>query len=160
MDDHSGQNLSPPALEAAGPPLRWREIYPWLAPWFCGACLTAVALYGLVSAGSGSGAGMTAAGLTTFGVAVIALFLGLKNYWDGATVGLCTPMLVDSEFSLVAVVILMAALAVAGLLLAADAVDGVWRYIGYALFVASALVIAVNLKHYFDARDAKGGRGI
>ena len=160
MDDHLARNFSPPVTEASAPAPGFRELYRWFAPWFCGACLVAVALYGLLSARSGSGAGMTAAGLATSAVAVAALFFGLKNYWDGASVGLCAPMLVEGQIALVIVVILMTGLAVAGLLLAADAVDGVWRYIGYALFVASLLVIAANLKHYFDARDAAADGGL
>jgi phosphotransferase system glucose/maltose/N-acetylglucosamine-specific IIC component len=53
----------------------------------------------------------------------------------------------------VVLILLLAALAVAGLFLAARAAATLPEAAGYALFLVSLALIFANLKHYFDRRE-------
>ena len=153
MKGDSGEATDIRASEAIAPPVGFRELGRWFAPWLCGGLLAAISVFGLISASAAADAGGEAAGFITFGLATIALARGIKNYCGG--VGFFAPFFVEDATSLAILALCLAGLAVAGLVLAARAGDAVWQCVGYALFVASLAVLAGSLKHYFDRRDAE-----
>lgn len=158
MKDDRGRGE--PAAEARGQGVGLRELYHWFAPWLGGVLLVIVALLGLFTASAARDSGDFTAGLVTFILAIIALARGIRNYFDGVGGGFWSPVLVVDPTALLLLVILLAGLAVLGLVLAARARDTVWQASGYALFGTSIAVIAWNLKHYFDWHDEKERRDL
>ncbi|HUK09961.1 MAG TPA: hypothetical protein VLX09_18970 [Stellaceae bacterium] len=62
-------------------------------------------------------------------------------------------MWIDSENGLWIFIPIMAALALVGVVLAANYPDGVYHYTGFALSIVSVIWIFAGLKHYYDIKD-------
>ncbi len=152
-DDAGPEPASPPAREARTQAVGLRQLYRWFAPWIGGALLVVAALLGLFTASAAQGSGDFIAGFVTFALAMLALARGIRNYFDGVSAGFWSPVLVTDPNALLLLIVLLAGLAILGLVLAARTEDAICQYIGYALFVASIAMIAWNLKHYFDRQE-------
>jgi len=127
----------------------------WLMPWAGGVFLVVAALLGLFTASGAADAAADAAGWITVALALLALALGLKLYWDGGSKRLPELVLVEDTDALLLLIALLAALAIGGLLLAARWSDGALHDSGFALFGSSLAILFWNLKHYFDRREIR-----
>jgi hypothetical protein len=130
----------------------WDELMRWVAPWLLGAALVAVALAGLFTASRARSDATYTLGFVTAGLALVALAWQVKCACDGRAYGL-PPLLVDDAATLVVLVALLAAEAVAGLMLAARSREVVLQITGYALFGFGLVFIFWNMKHFFDAQE-------
>jgi|SRR5579872_5439011 len=126
-----------------------RDIWQWIAPWLLGVLIGCAALLGFFTACGARGADTYVIGFITAGLALLALIWLVKHACDHPAPGLPLDILVDRPESLLLLVALLSALAVGGLFLAAET-RGAAESAGYALFVVCLIVIAWNLKHYYD----------
>lgn len=129
------------------------ELWRWAAPWALGALLVLAALLGFFAASRARDDGDYAMGFVTAGLALLVLAWRIKRASDGAAPLAPLPVLVDDAAALVILIALLAALAIAGLLLAARSGESELEATGYGLFGFSLVFIFWNLKHYFDGRD-------
>jgi len=134
------------------------DIGRWIAPWLTGVLLAGATLLGFFTASGAEGPDTYAAGLVTAGLALVALGWLVKGAFDDRTVRWPLKILVERPESLVLLVALLTAIGIGGLFLAADA-HGAAKTAGYALFVVCLLVIAWNLKHYYDRTDSRQRNG-
>lgn len=145
---------APPEPAGARPvPVPLRQIWRWAAPWLGLAVLAATFLLGLFEARSATDDPDYIAGFVAAGLALLGAVWWLSNdtgHNDRPLIGLVT---VERTEALVLVVAVLSLLAIGGLLLAARSPSGLLHIVGYALFGASLLLIAANLKHYFDVRE-------
>lgn len=130
-------------------------VWRWTAPWLFGALLVAAALLGLFAASRAQDDGSYAIGFATAGLSLLLLAWRIKSILDGGPAAVS--LLVEDSTALVVLILLLAALAVAGLFLAARSAAILPEAAGYALFVVALAFIFANLKHYFDRRDQDRG---
>jgi len=127
----------------------------WLTFWGELIILALLAVVGAFFASADVSPGDYACGLL-LGLAAIALaFLRLKNRLDGGDPGWPGFLLVDDLGNLIAVVIVFAIVALAGLFVAARFDHGGLHDAGVALFVASGIAVFLSLKHVFDNLDRR-----
>jgi len=140
--------------EEAAPaaPVPFRELASWFLPWIIGAALCVIILLGLWTASAAPDSGTYALGFAASGVALLALAVEIKAALDGTRL----EFFVATETGLVLLLVLLTALAVAGLILAARSDSVAVEATGYALFVASLVLGFWNLKRYYDRRDLEG----
>lgn len=149
MRDDAGEGRETPyVVEAAAtlPRVSAAEILRWLAPWLFGAALVAAFLLGLIMASAASNSGDRALGYATAGLALLALAWDIKASFDGRRLSLW----VETAEALLVLIVLLGALAIAGLILAARAESFALQSTGYALFIVALALAFLNLKHYFD----------
>jgi hypothetical protein len=126
-----------------------------VAPWLGHVFLAAAAVQGLFTASGDADSATYAAGLATFFVAVLVIFVRIKRQLDGRDVGFLLPVAATNADSLFVTVAVLAVLGLVGLVLAAT-VGGLLYSIGLALFIISAALIFGDIKSYFDLRDRGG----
>jgi len=126
-----------------------KDIGGWIAPWFAGILLASATLLGFFTASGAREPDTYAAGFVTAGLALVALTWLVKRSFDGQPDRWPVGILVDRPESLLLLIALLLAIGIGGLFLAADA-RGAAETSGYALFVVCLLIIAWNLKHYYD----------
>jgi hypothetical protein len=156
MDDAA---LNPEAATAAATgaadaaaPVSWSELWHWYAPWVLGAVLVLALFLGLVTAAMAADSDAETLGYVT---AFLAL-LGLGWELNASLAGTPLPsLLVDTEEALGALLVLLAALAIGGLIAAARSDSSAVQSAGYALFLISLALAFGNLKHYYDRREAR-----
>ncbi len=129
--------------------VNWKDLCAWFAPWAIGAVLIGAFLLGLWTASDAHDNGTYAAGMIAAGLALIGLAWDLKAYLDGTL----PTILVDTAEALLILEGLLVALALGGLILAAEGEGSALREIGEALFLVCVGLIFWNMKHYFDHRD-------
>jgi hypothetical protein len=156
MDDRAPQHDAAQQEMAHGPePVATAELWRLVAPGLGYAFLAAAAVLGLITA-SGNVDGPTyAAGLATFGLAVVIIAVRLKRQFDGRDVGFLLDISVASTDSLFLSIVVLGVLAVAGVALAAW-VGGSFYGIGLALFVIGTMMIFRDIKRYFDRQEGSG----
>jgi hypothetical protein len=135
-----------------------KDIGRWIAPWFAGVLLAGATLLGFFTASGAEGPDTYAAGLVTAGLALVALGWLVKGTFDERTVRWPLEFLVERPESLLLLIALLVAIGIGGLFLAADA-RGAAETAGYALFIVCLLVIAWNLKHYYDCTGSPRRNG-
>ena len=140
------------ALSETSPQHWGRDYWTWVGFWAQFLVLGALAILGLVIAGSDA-PGDDTTGLLLGGAAVALAFMRLKLWFDGGATGWMAFLFVETPRGLVVVIPLFAVIALAGLFMAAGA-DGSLRNAGIALFIASGMVIFLSLKRVFDKLDA------
>jgi hypothetical protein len=128
----------------------------WIAFWAQLAVLAFVVVFGAVVASNNAAPGDYASGLTLSLTAVGLAFLRVKSRFDGEPGGWGDFLLVDDMMNLVAEIVVLGVLALAGLFLAASAATGPLHAAGLALFVACALLVFFSIKHVFDAAEGRG----
>ena len=90
-------------------------------------------------------------------VAAIALaFLRLKHRLDGRPSGWGAFLFVDDMKNLALAIPLFAVIGLAGLFIAHAWENGAMHAAGVALFIASGVIIFLDLKHVFDRTDSDG----
>lgn len=125
----------------------------WLGFWGELIILALLAVLGAFFASAEASPGDDTCGLL-LSVAAIALgFMRLKNRFDGGDPSWAGFLLVDDLTNLVAVVVVFAILALAGLFVAAGVDHGGLHNAGVALFVTSGIAVFLSLKHVFDNLD-------
>lgn len=125
----------------------------WIGFWAQLVVLGFLAVLGAFFASASNAPGDYACGLA-LGLAALALaFMRLKSRFDGGPADWAGFLLVDDMPNLVAVIVVFAVLALAGLFGAAYFDHGGLHNGGVALFVASALAVFLSLKHVFDNLD-------
>ncbi|MDE2166912.1 MAG: hypothetical protein KGJ66_11325 [Alphaproteobacteria bacterium] len=137
-----------------------KEIGGWIAPWLVGILLASATLFGFLTASSAGEPDTYAAGIVTGFLALVALGWLVKHSLDHGAEGWPLTVLVDRPESLLLLIAVLTAIGIGGLFLAADT-RGAPEAIGYALFIVCLLVIAWNLKHYYDRTGSArhNGRG-
>jgi len=125
----------------------------WIGFWAQFAVLGGLAVLGAVFASSDNFPGDYTCGLLLSLAAVALAFMRLKDRFDSGTSGWASFLLVDDLPNLVAVIVIFAILALAGLFTAAGVEDGGLHDAGIALFVASGLAVFLSLKNVFDTLD-------
>lgn len=133
------------------------EIWTWIMPWLTGALLAGAALLGVLTASHARGRDTYVVGLAVAGLALVALVGLVKRFVDGSAEDRPLDILVDRPESLLLLIALLIAIGIGGLFLAADA-HGAAASAGYALFVVCLVLIAWNLKHYYDRTDSHSDR--
>jgi hypothetical protein len=147
----AGHEAADPAVVRTDLATVWRLVAPWL-----GYLLLAVAaVLGLFTASEAGEGEDYVAGLLTFGLAVLVIAWRMRDQLDGRDDGLLLPVMADGEDALLLWIAVMAALGIAGLLVAA-ATESVLHVAGIALFVVAALFIFAAMKRYFDRRERGG----
>ena len=122
----------------------------WIFFWAQLAVLAVVAVFGAFFASNNASPDAYGSGLGLSLAALALGFLRVKSRFDGRSAGASLLPVADMP-SLVAVIVIFTALALAGLFVAAGAGHGVLHDSGLALFVVSALAIFLGIKHFFDA---------
>jgi hypothetical protein len=125
----------------------------WLAFWGELIVLALLAVVGAFFASAEAAPGDYTCGLALSLAAIALAFMRVKHRFDGGDPGWAGFLLVDDLANLVAVVVVFAVLALAGLLVAAGVDYGGLHDAGIALFVASGIAVFLSLKHVFDNLD-------
>ena len=125
----------------------------WLAFWGGLVILALLAVIGAFFASAAAAPGDEICGLALSLAAIALAFMRLKHRFDGGDPGWAGYLLVDDLLNLVAVVVVFAILALAGLFVAAGFDRGGMHNAGVALFVASGIAVFLSLKHVFDNLD-------
>lgn len=125
----------------------------WIGFWGQLAVLALLVVLGAAFASAGWAPGDDVCGLVLSLAAIALAFLSVKRRFDGAPAACASVLLVDDMPNLIAVIVIFAALGLAGLIVAANFRYGGLHDGGVALFVASALAVFLNMKSVFDSRD-------
>lgn len=125
----------------------------WILFWVQLLVLAVVAILGAFYAAGAADAADYDCGLGLAIFAILLAFFHIKARFDGAAAGWVGFLLVSELPSLVAVIVIFVALALAGLFVAAGVASGGLHNAGIALFAVSALWILLSVKHVFDALD-------
>jgi hypothetical protein len=125
----------------------------WLGLCVQFAALAVLAVFGAATASAGARPGDDTSGLILLAAAIVLAFLRLKASFDGAPPGLGDLILVDDMKGLALAVPVFAVVALAGLFLAHGAAAGSLEAAGIALFVASGVIVFLDLKRVFDRID-------
>ncbi len=137
-----------------------RDLGVWVAPWFVGALLGGVTLLGLLTASHAPTGDAYAAGLVAAALGFIALIWLVKRSIDGPVRSPSPGVFVERLDSLLLLIALLTAIGIGGLFLAAYT-RGPTEIAGYALFAVCVLMVAGNVKHYYDRtasrRSGDGG---
>jgi hypothetical protein len=143
------------APQAARPELAEPGYGAWIAFWGELIILALLAVIGAFFASAEEAPGDYACGLMLSLAAIVLAFMRIKNRFDGGDPGWASFLLVDDVGNLVAVVVIFAVLALAGLFVAAGVDHGGLHNAGVALFVASGIAVFLSLKHVFDNLDRR-----
>ncbi len=125
----------------------------WFAFWGQLIVLALFAVLGGWFASDSRAPGDAACGLTLSLAAIALAFLRLKSRFDGAGGNWASFLLVDNMTSLVAAIVVFAALALAGLATAGSVDHGGLHDAGVALAAVSALAVFLSIKHVFDTQE-------
>ncbi len=130
------------------------ELARWFWPWALSGILVAIVLAGLWCASRAVDDGTYAVGLAAAALALASLVWELGAVLGGRLGGgFAAHFLVDGAESLVVLIVLMAVLALGGLMLAARVPSGAASGAGYGLCLFGIVFDFANLKHYFDRRE-------
>lgn len=127
----------------------------WLLFWGRLVVLGAAALLGAFFASADAAPGDETCGLLLAVAAVVLAFLLLKQRFDGGSsvAGPGSFLFVDTLPGLLVATVIFAALALAGLAVAAEYEYGGLHDAAVALAVVSALAVFFSIKHVFDAQE-------
>lgn len=134
-----------------------REFLSWLRFWVRLAILAVLMIGGAFYASQSDQPGAPRSGLILAIVAFILILALVKRRLDGASGDLASMLLVNDINGLSVVVPLLGAIAIGGVILAADDPVGPLYIFGLGLFGASVLAILWQIKHVFDRSDRGEG---
>lgn len=137
------------------PPLSAREAWRLIAAWLGYFFLGGAAVLGLVTASGAEDDATYASGLATCAVAVLLIAWRMRQQLDGREIGFLLPISAAGADTLFVTIAVLAALGLAGAILAAT-VGGTVYGIGIALFTISGAFIFIEIKRYFDRRERGG----
>lgn len=131
-----------------------RAFWSWLAFWGQFLVLGVLVVIGAFAASEGARPGDYACGLL-LGLGAIALaFLRLKHRLDGGALGWGSFLLVDDMKNLAVAIPLFVVIGLAGLFIAHAWEHGSMHAAGLGLFVASGVIVFLDIKHVFDRINA------
>ena len=131
-----------------------RAFWAWLGFWVQFLVLAVLAVVGAFFAAADARPGDYQCGLLlSLGAAAMA-FLRLKQRFDGGASGLGAFLLVDNMKNLALAVPLFTIIGLAGLFIARAWEEGAMHAAGLALFVASGVIVFLDIKHVYDRMDS------
>jgi hypothetical protein len=131
-----------------------RAFWAWLGFWVQLLVLAVLAAFGAFFAAADARPGDYQCGLLLSLGAVAMAFLRLKQQFDGGAPGWNTFLLVDDMKNLAVAVPLFTIIGLAGLFIAHAWEDGALHAAGLALFVASGVIVFLDIKHVYDRMDS------
>jgi hypothetical protein len=120
------------------------------------AVLAVLAVFGAATASGAARPGDATTGLVLAVAAAVLAFLRLKSVFDGAPPGFGDLVLVDTMWGLAVAVPVFTILALVGLFIAHGADGGSLQAAGIVLFIASGIIVFLDLKRVFDRIDGGG----
>ena len=127
-----------------------RTFWSWFGFWLQFVVLGVVALFGAGFASRGVEPGDYAAGMVLALASVALAFLRLKHHYDGGDPGWSSFLFVDDMTNLAVAIPVFTILGLVGLILADNWPVGSLHVAGIGLFVASAVLIFLDIKYVFD----------
>jgi hypothetical protein len=131
-----------------------RAFWSWLGFWIQFLILAVLAVIGAFVASDDERPGDYLCGLLLSLAAVALAFLILKRRFDGGGSGWGTFLLVDDMKNLALAIPLFAVIGLAGLLIARAWEIGAMHDAGLGLFVASGVIVFLDIKHVFDRMNS------
>ena len=128
----------------------------WILFWAQLLVLIVVGVLGAFYAAGAAGPADYDCGVALGVVSLLLAFLHIKARFDGEADGAAGFLLVSELPSLVVVIVVFVALALAGLVVAAAVANGGLHNSGISLFAVSALWILLSVKHVFDRIERDG----
>jgi hypothetical protein len=133
-----------------------RAFWSWLGFWLQILVLGLLAIVGAFAASAADQPGDYTCGMALSLGAIALAFLRLKRRLDGDGSGWADFLLVGDMRNLALVIPLFALISLAGLFIAHAWETGAMHTAGIALFIASAAVIFLDMKHVFDRMPPPG----
>jgi hypothetical protein len=130
-----------------------RAFWAWLGFWVQFLVLAVLAVVGAFFAAADARPGDYQCGLLLSLGAVAMAFWRLKQRLDGGASGWRAFLLVDNMKNLALAVPLFTIIGLAGLFIAHAWEDGAMHAAGLALFVASGVIVFLDIKHVYDRMD-------
>jgi hypothetical protein len=131
-----------------------RAFWSWLGFWIQFLILGLLAVIGAFVASEDERPGDYLCGLLLSLAAVALAFLRLKHRFDGGASGWGTFLLVDDMKNLALAIPLFAVIGLAGLFVARAWESGAMHAAGLGLFVASGVIVFLDIKHVFDRMNS------
>ena len=131
-----------------------RAFWSWLGFWVQFLILGFLAVIGAFVASEDARPGDYLCGLLLSLAAVALAFLRLKHRLDGGALDLRTFLFVDDMKNLALAIPLFAVTGLAGLFVARAWESGAMHDAGFGLFVASGVIIFLDIKHVFDCMNS------
>ena len=131
-----------------------RAFWSWLGFWVQFLVLAVLAIVGAFFAAADARPGDYQCGLLLSLGAVAMAFLRLNQRLDGGASGWCAFLLVDDMKNLALAVPLFTIIGLAGLFISHTWEDGAMHAAGLALFVASGVIVFLNIKRVYDRMDS------
>ena len=131
-----------------------RAFWSWLGFWVQFLVLAVLAIVGAFFAAADERPGDYQCGLLLSLGAVAMACLRLKQQLDGSALGWSSFLLVDDMKNLALAVPLFTIIGLAGLFIAHAWEAGAMHAAGLVLFVASGVIVFLNIKHVFDRMDS------
>jgi hypothetical protein len=131
-----------------------RAFLSWLGFWIQFLILGLLAVIGAFVASEDERPGDYLCGLLLSLAAVALAFLRLKHRFDGGASGWGTFLLVDDMKNLALAIPLFAVIGLAGLFVARAWESGAMHAAGLGLFVASGVIVFLDIKHVFDRMNS------
>jgi hypothetical protein len=135
-----------------------RAFWSWLGFWVQILVLAVLAIVGAFAASAGERPGDYGCGMVLSLAAIALAFLRVKHALDGGGPGLVEFLLVNDMWNLALVIPLFTVTGLAGLFIAHGSEYGSLHDAGVALFIASGVVIFLDLRHVFDRLEGAGRR--
>jgi hypothetical protein len=126
----------------------------WLGFWIQFLILAVLAVIGAFVASENEWPGDYLCGLLLSLAAVALGFLRLKHRFDGGASGWGASLLVDDMKNLALAIPLFAVIGLAGLFIARAWDSGAMHDAGLGLFVASGVIVFLDIKHVFDRMNS------
>ena len=127
-----------------------RAFWSWLGFWLQFLVLAVLAVIGAFIASDAEQPGEYTCGLVLSLAAIALGFLRLKHYFDGGDADWRNFLLVDTMRNLALVIPLFIVIGLAGLFIAHASESEVMYAAGIALFVASGVIVFLNIKRVYD----------
>ncbi len=141
------------AETSRGPEAAEPAFWSWLGFWILLFVLGLCVVLGAFAASRGEEPGNYIAGMVLILAALALAFLRLKQRFDEGSPGFGNFLFVDSMASLVIVIPLFVVIGLAGLFIGSAWPSGSLHAGGIALFVASGVIVFLDLKQVFDRQD-------
>ncbi len=132
-----------------------RAFWSWLGFWVLFLVLGMCVVLGAFAASYAEEPGDYAAGLVLILAALALAFLRLKQSFDEGSQRFGNFLFVDSMASLVVVIPMFIIMGLAGLFIASAWPFGSLHAGGIALFVASGVIVFLDIKQVFDRRETR-----
>jgi len=131
-----------------------RAFWSWLGFWIQFLILGVLAVIGAFAASEAAWPGDYTCGLLLSLGAITLAFLRLKHRLDGGALDWGAFLLVDNMKNLAVAIPLFTVIGLAGLFIARACESGAMHVAGLALFVASGVIIFLDIKRVFDRMNS------